>query len=122
MHETKGADAPAIPALDKTLGTDEQIDRGTGQVDLPEHRLGKLGFQDRDVVEPLLSDMGRQARCVADVDESERLFGLTDTQHDLVLVALDPGNRQLTTGPVLKELFENVAKQVAGLPALPKHE
>jgi hypothetical protein len=78
MHETKGADAPAIPAFDKALGTYEQIDRGTGQVDLPEHRLGKFGFQDRDVVELLLSNMGRQARCVADVDEPERLLGLSD--------------------------------------------
>lgn len=82
----------------------------------------RIRFQDRDVVELLLSDVGRQAGCVADVYEPEGLLSLADAQHDLVLVALDPGNRQLTTGPVLKELFEDVAEQVAGLPALPKHE
>src|SRR5690606_19015977 len=56
------------------------------------------------------------------VDEPEGLFGLADTQHDLVLVALDPGNRQLASGPVLEELVQDVAEQVAGLPAFPKHE
>src|SRR5690606_4701639 len=45
MHETKGADAPAIPALDEALGADEQVDRGAGQIDLTEHGLGKLGLQ-----------------------------------------------------------------------------